>query len=383
MLETPGNLSVACCITDLELGGAEKQFTQLALGLRERGHRPQVVVLAAPPQPPGDLLLTRLRDAAIPVEFLGVGRYWQLPAAVGRLTRWLQTLRPEIMQCFLHHANVLGSMTARRAGVPYLVSGQRVADRRRNLRAWLARRLDRQFARHVCVSQHVARYVVDEVGLPADKVIVIENGIDTAPYVAAAPATRNLEQLDPRRRVLLFVGRLDAQKRVDWLIDRMPAILAQLPDHDLVIAGRGPLERSLRAQAGKLNVARRIHFAGWRSDLPELLARSEMLLLTSAWEGMPNVVLEAMAASLPVVSTRVEGVEELLGEAATEQTFDGGDATAFLEAVVRLAQSPSLATDLGRRNFLRAESHYSIRRMVDSYVALYRQLVDGTTCSFA
>ena len=373
MLETPRNLGVACCITDLDFGGAEQQFTELVLGLARLGLAPHVVVLGPPPRPPMDQLASRVTEAAIPLAFLNLKHYWQLPSAARQLQALLRQHRPQIMQCFLHHANMLGAMAAHRGGVRHLVSGQRVADRRRNIRGWMARRLDDRFARHVCVSRQVARFVADEVGLPARKLVVIENGINIDRF-SSAPTVNPLPHLDATRRWLLFAGRLDEQKRISWLLDRMPDLFARLPSHDLVIAGEGPLAGSLRGRAARLGIADRLHFLGWWADMPGLLAQSDIVLLASGWEGMPNIVLEAMATAKPLVATRVEGVVDALGDAANEQTVATGDATGFVEAVVNIASSPQKALDLGRRNRQRAASHFSIERMIDRYRDLYYEL---------
>ena len=99
-----------------------------------------------------------------------------------------------------------------------------------------------------------------------------------------------------------------------------------------------------------MGIADRVHFAGWRADVPEILAASDLLVLPSAWEGMPNVVLEAMASGLPVVATSVEGVEELLGPAAESQTVRYGDSAALATKIVRLVDDRHEATATGAEN---------------------------------
>ena len=115
------------------------------------------------------------------------------------------------------------------------------------------------------------------------------------------------------RDVVTCIGRLDRQKGLDWLLETAAIWLPQLPRCDLLLVGQGPERRKLEAQCRGLGIGDRVHFAGWRPDVAEILAASRLLVLPSAWEGMPNVVLEAMAAGLPVVATDVEGVRELLG----------------------------------------------------------------------
>jgi glycosyltransferase involved in cell wall biosynthesis len=124
-----------------------------------------------------------------------------------------------------------------------------------------------------------------------------------------------------------------------------------------------------------LGIAPRVYFAGWRADVPAILAAAEMLVLPSRWEGMPNVVLEAMAAGKPVVVRRVEGTEELLGDLGREQIVDAGPKELLADRVIHFAQNPQLAADLGRKNQQRAIQLFSIETMVEKYERLYDSLV--------
>ena len=152
------------------------------------------------------------------------------------------------------------------------------------------------------------------MGLPPQKFLVIPNGIDASRYPARLADLRTFG-ISPGRRAVVFVGRLESQKGVRWLIETAPLWLAKLPDCDLLMVGDGPLRASLEVAVQTAGVGDRVFFAGWRPDVHEILAASNLLVLPSAWEGMPNVVLEAMATRLPVIASDVEGVRELLGAA--------------------------------------------------------------------
>src|SRR5690606_28334318 len=134
----------------------------------------------------------------------------------------------------------------------------------------------------------------------------------------------------------------------------------------------GPQRGELEAMAKRSPVSGRIHFAGFRSDLPRWLASAEIMLLPSRWEGMPNVVLEAMAAARPVVATATPGVEEALGSAAADQTVASGDARAFLENVIALGRDREKTAQLGRQNLVRVEHEFSLAAMLARHRQLYR-----------
>ena len=175
--------------------------------------------------------------------------------------------------------------------------------------------------------------------------------------------------------MILYVARLEPDKRPHWLLDRMPEIARRLPQHDLVVAGRGPLGAALELRPAQLGMAKRVHFVGWRADVPGLLASADLLVLTSSSGGMPNVILEAMASTRPVVANEVHGALEHLGVEHDGQFTPANDPQAFVDAVVRIGGDDNLAHRLGQRNRSRAREVFSIDRTVGSYATLYDTLL--------
>jgi starch synthase (maltosyl-transferring) len=130
----------------------------------------------------------------------------------------------------------------------------------------------------------------------------------------------------------------------------------------------------LERQAAALKIHQRVHFVGYRANVPEILSASDALVLPSRWEGMPNVVLEAMAAGKPVVATDVEGVSEALGPATAQQVVRPGHAEAFAAKLNLILGDAALADALGRENQQRVRASLSIDAMVDAYQRLYASL---------
>ena len=289
----------------------------------------------------------------------------------------MATQNPQIVQTFLFHANVLGRIAARRARVKCVVSGIRVAERASHWHLWLDRLTEGWVDRYVCVSQPVADFSRTRGGLPAEKLVIIPNGVDLDRFPARQAADLAALGVPAGRRIVSFVGRLQRQKGVEWLIDSAGAWLAKLPDCDLLLVGTGPLQSRLEAACRAADLADRVHFAGWRSDVPEILAASELLVLPSAWEGMPNVVLEAMASGRPLVATDVEGVRELLGPLAARQVVRYGDTRELADRIIALVSDPAGATALGVENRRRAEEHFPISRTISAYEDLWTSLVAG------
>ena len=210
-------LRIALCITSLVEGGAERCLTELALGLEKRQFVPRIFSLGPRLTNPSSRLVERLEAAEIGVEFFdGRGSLgaWQVTRQLGdRLRVW----QPDLVQTFLWHANVLGTLAAHAAGVSHIVTGLRVAEPGRRWRRPLERWASRRAERHVAVSRGVADFARERIGLAAEKIVVIPNGIDLQQYPAIPADLRPLGVL-PARRALLFVGRLEEQKGVDELI---------------------------------------------------------------------------------------------------------------------------------------------------------------------
>jgi glycosyltransferase involved in cell wall biosynthesis len=314
-------------------------------------------------------------DHRISTAFLDGRNIASAPFVWQRLRRWLVDFRPELLQCFLAHANVLGAYAGHQAGVPHIVAGIQVAEQRRGWHLALQRRTARFVEKHVCVSQSVADFAAATLRLPREKLVVIGNGIELNHFLGAVPIGGGRLGVASSRRFLLFAGRLDPQKQPDWLLERMPAVFQRLPNHDLVVAGEGPMRDKLRQLANELGVAERIHFVGWQVDMPGLLAAADLVVLTSRWEGMPNILLEAMAAARTIVTTDVHGARELLKDNAQLQITPSGDANAFVDAVVRIVSDPELAARLGARNRQLAANNSSMDRMIAAYVTLYDSLL--------
>jgi len=369
----PHPYRLALVITELDVGGAERCLTNLACGLDRDRFNPVVYALGLPPAQHQRQLVDQLEAAHVPVRFLGAKSTWDFWSARRKLQQWFREQRPQLVQTFLFHANVLGIWAAVGAQVPQRILGMRVADPAR-WRQWLERYSTRSAQRVVCVSSAVADFA-EQSGLPRHKLVVIPNGIDPSRYPAPRAASVQEYGISVGRRVILYVGRMHRQKGLDWLLDLAPEMLAALPEFDLLLVGSGSQRGELESRANELGIARRVHFAGWRENVSEILAASDLLILPSRWEGMPNVLLEAMASRLPIVATNAAGVCEILGPLRESQAVEFGDRQGFLARVVSICRDPELAQSLGVANRQRIEQEFAIQDAVAAYECLYEALL--------
>lgn len=373
---TAKKLRLVLVITELEVGGAERCLTNLAVGLDRQRFEPTVIALAPPPTAAQQALVQRLKQAEVPVEFLGFASRWRLRSAVSRLRTRLAELQPDVVQSMLFHANVVSGMALRRDRDRCWCAGVRVADPSR-FRQAVERRVLVGADRIVCVSQQVARLVSAGMGLPTERIQVIPNGIDVATIEGGSSTALATLGLGDSRRAITCVARLARQKGLDQLLLAAPVFLRALPHHELLIVGDGPEAGRLRREASRTNVARRIHFCGWRPDATGILRSSDLFVLPSRWEGMPNVLLEAMACSLPVVCTQVEGVSEVLGPLEPLQTVPAESPQLFAAQVVKILGDATLASELGRENKRRVAEHFALETMLNQYARLFEHVVRG------
>ena len=365
---------VALCITELEVGGAERCLAELAIGLDRGRFSPVVYSLGPRPDDNERSLVGRLETAGIEVHCLGARGMLDAPRVAWKLARLLKSQPAEVLQTFLFHANLIGRFAARWAATPHVAAGIRVAERRSRWRLAIDRWTSRFVDRYVAVSQAVARFSQTEGGLPAERIVVIPNGVDVRIFDSATPADLADFGIRAGRRSATYVGRLDPQKGLHEMIANSASWLERLADFDLLLVGDGPQRQELEALTRKLKLDQRIRFSGWRRDVPSILKASEMLLLPSRWEGMPNVVLEAMACRLPVVAMDVEGVGELLGPNRGEQTAPAGNFQVFADKALAIASSAELRARLGAENRLRVEQSFTIEAMIAAYAALFDEL---------
>ncbi|WP_165071040.1 glycosyltransferase [Paludisphaera rhizosphaerae] len=357
---------IALTITDLDVGGAERALTSLTLGLDRRRWSPAVVNLSGE-----GALAEGIRSAGIPVTSLGLGRRSLLRGAA-RLASTLKRHRPALVQSFLFHANILSRLAAPMAGSPWVLGGLRVAERQKGWHLTVDRLTSRLGCGSVCVSEGVRRFSVEEGGLDPARLRVIPNGVDLGRIDVASPSRRGDLGVSTDDVLALTVGRLDVQKGLPDLLDAVEEASKIAPRLRLAIVGDGPLRGWLESNvAGRPGLSSRVVVLGRRDDVPSLMKAADLLIHASHWEGMPNVVLEAMAAGLPVVATAVEGTDELVVPGRTGWLVPARDPRSLAAAVVEAAADRETRRRLGQAGRFRVEEEFSIPRMVERYEDLW------------
>lgn len=364
-------LKVLQLIPTLDRSGAEKQMVLLARGLPRDRFRVEVAALTRLGP-----LAAELAAAGVPVTLIGK-RHKVDPLAMARLVRFFKAGRFDVVQTWIYAADTYGRVAARRAGVPVVVTAEMAVDvwKGRSERAvdrFLARWTDRVVGNSAAV---VAFY--RELGIPPAKLAMIPSGIGDDEPPAVDPAAIRLGLGLPAAAPLaLFVGRLADQKGVEYLIAALDLLQHVRPDLRTLIVGDGPLRARLEATAGsfRLTGEGRVKFLGHRDDVPRLLAAADVLVLPSLYEGLPNVVLEAMRFRKPVVATAAPGTTEVVEAGVTGLLVPLRDPVALARAIRDVIDDPERARAMGEAGRARVEAEFGASRMVGRFAELYESL---------
>ena len=337
---------VVIFINLLTRGGAEVQMLRLARQLASAGNRVTLMAIEPP-----TALEDRLQGVDVPSIVLTDGHRGPLqgPRALAGAVATLRRLRPDVLICAVYQATILGRIAGRLAGVPVIVSSLRNERQTRRLRDTLLR-VTAPLDHWTTTNSSRAAARLAETGIvPRNRLDVIPNALERPPAQVGADATRR----DTIRRQLgvevdaflwVAVGRLEPQKDHATLLRAFEHLQTTDGDarrHRLLIVGTGRLHDELSTRVATAPYGDRVHLLGARDDVPALLSAADGLVLSSRWEGLPNVVMEAMAAGRPVVATRVGGVPELVAEGTTGLLVDPGDPRGLAEAMDRIGRMTS------------------------------------------
>ena len=361
-------------VTTLDVGGAEMHLLSQVRGQCERGHAVEVAYLKGA----GSLADDFRGAGAGAVHAVGSG-----PGAAPRL--FSAARRAEVVHTHLLKADMLGALVATLAGRRSGLVASKHNDEqvlRRTAVSLVHGLVGALPQRTIVLSDHVGRFIADVGRVPLSKQTRIYYGIDPTPFEAAAadPAerARAREELGfgPDDVVLICVARFAPQKAHGVLLRAFDAARTQVPNLRLLLVGDDPFGDG-RVQAESLARELRLEgcvFAGIRRDVPRLLGASDVFCMTSLWEGLGLVFLEAMAAGLPVAASRVSAVPEVVVEGETGLLAPPGEAAPFAEALVRLAGDKGLRTRMGAAGRARVREAFDLDRMVEQTLAVYEAL---------
>jgi len=241
----------------------------------------------------------------------------------------------------------------------------------------LVRFTNRFLDRTIAVSELSRGMLIENYGIPPERIVAIRNGMDVARFDEPVDTAAVREELGvaPDGRVAILIGRFAPRKGHNYCLEATAIAKERLPGLKVVFAGDGELEDELKAQAERLGVADDVVFAGFRRDVPRLLAASDVLLLPSEDECLPLVILEAMSARLPVVATDVGGISEAVAHGETGVLIEPRDARGLADAMVDVLGDPERATAMGDAGRRKVEAEFSLEATAAAVFSVYDELL--------
>lgn len=377
-------------LTAFGIGGTERQVVNLLRMLDRSRFTPSFGCLKL-----WGHFLEDIEQQGIPIAEYPIRKLY-MPGTFGQQLKLARDMRRDgiqVVHSYNFYANVFAVPAARLAGVPVVIASIRdtglgITPAKQRLHNLVCRLAD-----CVLVNAEAVRQWLIGLGHRADKIAVIHNGLDPAAFAQPRPdpALRRELGVPANAPLVIVLARLVPSKGIECFIEAAAAVRSRSPETRFLIVGglyasdgEGAMERessymeSLQRLAARLGVGDRVIFTGFRSDIPELLSHATVSVLPSlSGEGLPNALMESMAAGVPVVATRVGGSAEVVGEdGAAGLMVPPGDPRALGAAMLAVLDDPELAQRLGRTARLRMQQGFSLEHMVRRTEELYADLLE-------
>ncbi|MEH3156905.1 MAG: glycosyltransferase [Gordonia paraffinivorans] len=365
--ETTRPLRVMHVVPDLRIGGAERHVATLMPALDRDRFAPSVVCIGEP----GDLF-DDLLAGGVPAVALRRSRR-DAPRALWDLVRHMRTHRPDVVLTRGYNADVLGRLAAVVAGVPHrAVWIHHVADV--DDRPWPRRLVDRlldgRTDRYLGVAYAQTPFLTDTLGHPAEKVVIVRNGVEVDAFTDLSSAPRSpatLPGVDGDGPVMGTVSAMRPEKDHETFLRAAAAVAVDVPDLRVLVVGDGPERERSEALARQVGIAHRTAFVGATTDVPAMLAAMDVFVLSSdAVECLPMALLEAMASGLPAVCTDIGGLREMVEEGVTGHLVPVRRPDAMASAVAGILADPGRARSMGAAARARARAQFDRSVMVQA-----------------
>jgi glycosyltransferase involved in cell wall biosynthesis len=360
--------------TSMGMGGADKLLLTAAETMRSHGQQVLIVSMTAL-GPMG----VEARSLGIPTESLEMRRGVPDPRGFVRLVRLVRSWRPDIVHSHMVHANLMARMLRLVVRVPVLIST--IHNIYEGGRARMAAyRLSNRLVDHMTIVSDAAadRFVSDRI-VPRRLLTVVPNGVDTERFRNVPAGTRDALRSSlglTDEFVWLAVGRFEIAKDYPNMLEAFAQVRERQPRSVLLLVGRGSLQPETEALARGRGLADAVRFLGVRHDIPEVMSSADGYVMSSAWEGMPMVLLEAAAAGLPIVATKVGGNHEVVRDRESGYLAPPRDSTALAQAMQRLMRlSPEERRTMGERGQEHVRAHYGLQRVAEQWEGLYGELL--------
>ena len=368
-------------IDGMEFGGGERVFAQIINGLPEDRYE---TFLATSPNDAFQKAITVKNCSFYPINFSN--RY--NTANLRKLIRIIKDHQIDIVHGQGARAEFYARLAARLSGrkkyvstVAMPVEGYDVGPTKRFLYKSLDRFSEKFVNYFLVVSSVLEQTMILDHGIPREKVVKIYNGIETDEYKPNVEKFRNQES-EVRREFALArdvpvigaIGRLVWQKGFEYFLRSIPALIRNIPKARFILVGEGPLKLELERLAISLGLRDRLVFTGHRSDIRDMMAAMDVVVIPSVLEGFPMVTLEAMAMEKPIVTTAIDGIMEQIANGKEGLLIEPKSHPAISQAVKRLVDDPAYARSLGVNARAKVVRDFSVHKMITETIKVYETL---------
>lgn len=360
-------------ITDLRVGGVPLHLFRLANALQSDEFDIHVACLAST-GPVGERFE---RETDIPVHYCHAKRK-RNALAFWRLRHIIRQVRPDLIHAMLFHANFAARIVGPTAGVPRsrIISEIQTVETERKWHLTLDRMTIKRTAVEIGNAQAVVKHLHEVGGIPISKLLLISGGVDVEAIANAVPLDRAEAGVPHNEPIVIWVGRLDPVKGFEEMVEGFSLVAARRQCRFWLV-GEGPYHAAVEALIRKFKLSNRVQLLGNRNDVPRLLRAADVFLLGSRTEGMPNALLEAMAAGLPCVATDIPACREIILHQHSGLLAPPGDPRAIAKNILRCIDDEKSAKDMGRAAADFVAKHYGQNQQVDRYRDLYRRVLTG------
>ena len=348
------------------MGGAEQVVVHLADALTAKGHEVRIAYMTG-------LAVVRPKNPGIQLINLVMTSKVDVLSALFKLRKLLRSFQPDVVHSHMVHANILARLARLVTPMPRLISTAHSSNEGGKLRMLAYRLTDALADISTNVSEDAVEAFIKAKAARPDRMVALHNGVAIGAFAFDASARMQVRQslsMDEDCRLLLAVGRLHDAKDYPNLFNALALLPAGHFNYRLCIAGDGPLRQQLQGLVVELGLADRVVFLGIRRDIADLMSAADVFVLSSAWEGFPMVVMEAMASERVLVATDCGGVREAVGDAGF--LVKPKDAKALAHALQTALQlDANESATLGRAARQRMAEKYSLDATVEKWLQLY------------
>jgi glycosyltransferase involved in cell wall biosynthesis len=372
MKENHHSIYVAYVIDSLALRGAQRALIYLVQGLSQRNYQQRVYSLNNIVHPDNK---NALLECGVEVKVIG---RLQLLTTIGLIRivyDWIRW-KPDIVFTMLFHSDVIGRTAAKISSVPIIISSIRAKNiDKRGFQFYLDRLTARWADKVVFNSKRGIPFAIQHEGIREEQVVYIPNGVNIRDDKIHQDKKREELGISKNTLIIGSVGRLALQKGYAYLLQAFQIIQRQIPNSVLLIIGRGGLLGRLQALSTELYISNKVKFLGERTDIDELLACMDVYVQSSVFEGMPNALMEAMAAGKAVVATAVDGTCELIEDGETGWFVESEKPEMLAEKICYVLKHPEIAGKVGLAATERMAKDFSLEKMTNSYDMVFRELL--------